>query len=89
MTTPVDLWYGDGDRNPLGPIESVLVEQRPHAGPGVALIKVLDPTWLDHMGIDDGDFQYECGRLPPDHFVSRDDYAWSPKGEGAPSTKWW
>ncbi len=80
----IEVWYGDGDRMPSGPIEAELVEELEG---GEARFMITDSRWLEECGFD-GPVEFTYGRLPPDRFVHRDAYAWCLKGEGGPSTRW-
>ncbi len=75
--TEIDVWYGDSDRSPCGPIKGLLIEHNPI---GKSKIEIVDKEWLDDMGWDEQYF-YTCNHLPGDYFVSYDDYAWSYPGE--------
>lgn len=81
----IEVWYGDGDTNPLGPIEAKLIELLPN---GEARFLITDKDWLDHTGFDEP-VEFTYGRLPANRFVRYDAYCWCPKGEGGASTKWW
>ena len=81
----IDVWYGDSDSNPTGPISGLLIEHNPN---GLSKIEITDRVWLDNMGFDSSYF-YTCKHLPDDHYVSYDDYAWSYLGECILNNKWW
>jgi hypothetical protein len=87
----IEVWYGDGDSYPLGPIEAVVVDECPHVGLTRKVIRITDKFWLEHIGWDahDKDYDYECDRIPASHFVRYDDYVWCPPGAGPQPTKWW
>jgi len=81
----IEVWYGAGDRNPVGPIEATLLEELPN---GEVRFNITDKGWLDHVGWDEPP-EFTYGRLPDTHFVHNDAYAWCPKGTGGEPTKWW
>ena len=81
----IEVWFGDGDYNPIGPIEAELVSD---LGNGEAEIRITDKGWLNHVGFDEP-WEYTCKRLPANHFVCYDDYAWCPVGEGGAGNPWW
>lgn len=85
--TDIDVWYGDGDRSPLGPIKGILLKLNPN---GPSEIQVTDKIWLDQMGLEE-DYKYivTYNKLPDDYFVSYDAYAWCYPGECSLNTKWW
>jgi hypothetical protein len=84
-TVPIEVWFGDSDRNPIGPIEGKLIEINGQT----AKIEITDKFWLDNMGWDDEPYTYTCSYLPADKFVRYDDYAWCYLHEGGPANKWW
>lgn len=83
--TAIDIWYGDSNTNPAGPIAGELIKYDPN---GRSEIKITDRGWLDNMGWD-GDYFYTCRKLPGDYYVSYDDYCWSYPGECDIKNKWW
>ncbi len=84
-TTIIEVWYGDSNTNPIGPIEGRLISQNGSE----AEIEITDSFWLDNMGWEGEPYYYTCNRLPYNRYVSYDDYAWSPVGEGGEENKWW
>lgn len=85
--TEVDMWFGDNDTQPLGPIKAILIE---HLADGESKIQITDPFWKDHVGYDeDEDYFYTCNKLPSNNYVRYDDYCWSYPGECTLNTKWW
>lgn len=86
MTIEIDIWYGDGDRMPLGPIKGLLLVLNPN---GDSLIQVIDKDWLEQIGMEDKEYIVTYGKLPDDCFVSYDAYAWCYPGECKLNTKWW
>lgn len=86
----IEVWYGAGDRTPMGPLEAVLVEEKSE---GKVRFRITDKGWFVEVGWDeriDGPMEFTYEKLPPSHFVWNDAYAWCPKGEsGMATTKWW
>jgi hypothetical protein len=85
MPQPIHVWYGDGDHNPLGPIEAELLETLPN---GDARFRITDPDWLRHVGWDEP-VEFTYGRLLGSRYVHYDAYAWCPVGEGGEGDPWW
>lgn len=83
--TEIDIWYGDSNTNPTGPIKGRLIEYNPT---GRSKIEIIDEGWLDNMGWE-GTYDYECNHLPDNWYVSYDDYAWSYPGECTLQNRWW
>ncbi len=79
MSTEIEAWYGDGNRNPLGPLKATLLEDK---GAGNAEVLITDQAWIDHVGYNEGPFTVTCSLLPLNRFVTYDGYAWCPKGAG-------
>jgi hypothetical protein len=75
--TEVDVWYGDSNTSPFGPIKGVLIEENLF---GYSKVEIVDEKWLDEMGWE-GEYIAECERLPNNFYVSYDAYAWSYPGE--------
>lgn len=86
--TKIHVWYGDGDCDPLGPIEAELIRQLPN---GEVEFLITDAQWLDHTGMDDPAYPavFTYGPLDRSRFVSRDAYAWCKVGEGGKENRWW
>lgn len=80
----IEVWFGQGDTRPVGPIEATFLA---HEGDEVRFL-ITDAGWLDHVGWDEP-VEFTYGRLPATYFVSYDAYAWCPKGEGPRPSKWW
>lgn len=81
----IEVWYGDSNTQPIGPIAGKLISENGRE----AKIQITDKFWLDEMGWDDEPYFYTCNLLPENFYVSYDDYAWAPIGSGCPSNKWW
>jgi hypothetical protein len=86
--TEIDVWYGLGDSDPVGPLEATLVNLLPN---GQAEFLITDEGWLDHIG-EDEPLTYTARRRYSDGFVGNDDYSWTPKEEHSEEVKtnmWW
>jgi len=86
--TEIDVWYGLGDSDPVGPLEATLVKLLPN---GQAEFLIIDEGWLDHVGYDEP-FKYTARRRYSDGFVGNDGYAWTPKEDHSEEVKanmWW
>ena len=72
----VDAWFGDGDTDPVGPLEAYLVTLKSDE---TGTLLITDRDWLDRMAWDEPWFTYtDAPRLPDNRFVSYDGYAWAP-----------
>jgi hypothetical protein len=81
----IEVWFGQGDDDPIGPIEAKFLEEFPN---GEVRFLITDAGFLDHVGWKEP-VEFTYGRLPANRFVRYDAYAWCPRGTGGPSTKWW
>lgn len=79
----IEVWYGCGDRMPVGPIEAEFVRDE---GGGEVRFRIVDRVWLEECGWDEP-VEFTYGRLREDRWVGNDAFAWCPKGEGGPSTR--
>lgn len=78
-TFEVDIWYGDGDCDPIGPLQG-----KAYRMPDESItLEITDADWLDNMGwkpLIDGSYTYsKAPPLGPSRFVRYDGYAWSLK----------
>jgi hypothetical protein len=73
----IEVWYGCGDRMPVGPLAAELVR----LDGDVARFRIVDEEWLEDCGFD-APPEFEYGRMRPDRWVGNDAYAWCPAGEG-------
>lgn len=76
----IDIYSGNGDEYPVGPINGQLIELLPD---GKAKFEITDKDWLEHMGWQEmycGPYEYKAKYLSIKPIVSYDDYGWCEKG---------
>ena len=78
----IDIWYGTGMDQPLGPLMGKLIEY----GDPYSLILITDSKWLEELDLEP--FTCKCRKLGPDNRVSYDDYRWSFMHESPEINNW-
>lgn len=84
----IEVWYGDGDCNSIGPIQAEMIGfvDYKQLCKGELKCRITDQFWLDETGFD---FEFSCQQLRHDRLVGRDSYAWCFVGQGGKPNKWW